>query len=162
MSDSLSTDPPSIDYPTTGSASIRVEADPATVYAHLTDLELLPQLSPENQRCEFLGDASTIDVGVTFRGYNKSGDYEWHADCVVTTARPGHCFEFSVPPKFEHATTWRYDIQADGTGSIVTESFDAPLLAMPEVYPGKIDGRCENLENACRTTLENLKAALES
>lgn len=147
-------------FPTTGSASVTVSATPAEVYAHLTNLAKLPELSPENVRCEFLDGAESIEVGVRFRGYNKAGDYEWHADCVVTEANPGQSFAFEVPPGFEHATTWRYDLAATEDGTVVTESFDAPLLALPDIYPGKIDGRCAQLTEACETTLANLKAAL--
>ncbi|MEZ5340433.1 MAG: hypothetical protein R2706_03005 [Acidimicrobiales bacterium] len=45
-----------------------------------------------------------------------------------------------MPPRFEHATTWSHSVEADGDGCIVTETFDAPMLAMPDVYPGKIEG----------------------
>lgn len=150
------------DFPTTGSASVRIDASPDVVYAFLTDLDRLPTLSPENVRCEYLGDASSIEVGTRFRGHNKAGDYEWHADCEVTVANPNAAFTYLVPPDFEHATTWSYEIQADGAGSIVTERFDAPLLALPDIYPGRIEGRCENLTKACETTMSNLKSALES
>lgn len=150
------------EYPTTGSASIAIAASSDAAYAYLTDLATLPELSPENVRCEFLDGAEAIAVGTRFRGHNKAGDYEWHADCVVTVAEPGQTFEFTVPPNFEHATTWRYEIAADGDGCVVTESFDAPLLAMPDIYPGRIEGRCEMLQGACEKTLANLKAALEA
>ena len=147
------------DLPTTGSATVDVNASAQDVYALLTDLERLPTLSPENQRCEFLADATGIDVGVRFRGHNKSGDYEWHADCEVTVADTGKAFAYIVPPDFEHTTTWGYDIESTGPDTCkVTEWFDAPMLALPDVYPGTIDGRCENLEKACRTTMENLRA----
>jgi hypothetical protein len=43
----------------------------------------------------------------------------------------------------------------------VTESFDAPMLALPDVYPGRIEGRRDNLAGACEITLANLKAAVE-
>jgi hypothetical protein len=146
---------------TRGRASIRVEASPDAVYAHLTDLTRLPLLSPENVRCEFLDGHESIAVGARFRGHNKSGDYEWHADCEVTVADPGRAFAFEVPPGYEHATTWRYEIEPEGDASIVTESFHAPLLALPDVYPGRIEGRRDNLEKACRVTLDNLRAAFE-
>jgi len=153
------TDSPATELPTTGSASVHVAATTDEVYAFLTDLEKLPTLSPENQRCEFLGEAKEIAVGVRFRGHNKSGDYEWHADCEVTVAKPGKAFAYIVPPDFEHTTTWGYDIERTGEGSCkVTEWFDAPMLAMPDVYPGKIDGRCANLEKACETTMKNLQS----
>ena len=66
-----------------------------------------------------------------------------------------------MPPDFEHATTWSYSIEPDGDGCSVTESFHAPLLEHPQIYPGRIEGRRDNLERACETTMANLKAALE-
>ncbi len=147
--------------PVHGSATVRIEASPDAVFALLTDLEQLAELSPENQRCELLEGSSEVAVGSRFRGYNRAGDYEWHADCEVTVFEPGRRFVYVVPPGFEHATEWSYTIEPDGDGSTVTEAFHAPLLALPEIYPGKIDGRRDNLEQACRTTMANLKSALE-
>jgi uncharacterized protein YndB with AHSA1/START domain len=144
-----------------GSATVRVAASPAAVFALLTDLEELPKLSPENQRCEFLGGSSELGVGVRFRGTNRAGDYEWHADCEVTVFEPDRRFVYVVPPEFEHATEWSYTIEPDGAGCVVTEAFHAPLLGLPDVYPGKIEGRRDNLEKACRTTMANLKSTLE-
>lgn len=152
--------------PTRGSASIEVDATPDQVFALLTDLDVLPTFSPENQRCELLAGSTAIGVGARFRGYNKAGDYEWHADCEVTVHDPGREFAYVVPPDFEHATTWRYTIESTGDAAtprcVVTESFDAPLLALPEIYPGRIEGRHANLEKACAITLANLEAALEN
>ncbi len=144
-----------------GSASVHVTASPAAVFAYLTDLERLPGLSPENQRCEFLDGSSQIEVGARFRGHNKAGDYEWHADCEVTVYEPDRAFAYVVPPDFEAATVWSYTItpEADANSCTVTESFHAPLLAMPKVYPGKIEGRRDNLERACEATMANLRDA---
>jgi len=44
---------------------------------------------------------------------------------------------------------------------VVTESFNAPLLEHPEIYPAEIEGRRDQLQQGCETTLANLKAALE-
>ncbi len=150
--------------PLHGSASVHVEASPAEVFALLTDLERLPALSPENVRCEFLEGSSTIEVGARFRGHNRAGDYEWHADCVVTELDPDRRFAYEVPPAYEHATTWAYTVEpdTDGAGCTVTETFHAPLLGLPDVYPGRIEGRRDNLERACASTMANLKSALES
>ena len=157
------TEPSATDFPTKGSATVVVNASAEDVYAFLTDLDRLPTLSPENQRCEYLADATAIDVGVRFRGHNKKGDYEWHADCEVTVADSGKAFAYIVPPDFKHTTTWGYDIESTGPDTCnVTEWFDAPMLALPDVYPGRIEGRCENLENACKATMENLRSAFAS
>ncbi|MGB0114918.1 MAG: hypothetical protein WBP59_16990, partial [Ilumatobacteraceae bacterium] len=84
-----------------------------------------------------------------------------HADCEVTVYEPDREFAYAVPPKFHAATTWTYTITPDenGDGCTVTESFHAPMLAMPDVYPGKIEGRRDNLEQACETTMANLREA---
>jgi len=147
---------------TSGSVRVRVAAPPEAAFAALTDLDVLPTFSPENQRCEFLDGATEMAVGTRFRGHNKAGDYEWHADCVVTELEQGRSFEYQVPPDFELTTTWRYEIEPDGDGCVVTESFDAPMLARPDVYPGPIEGRRDHLEQGCRITMSNLKAALEA
>ncbi|WP_394939743.1 SRPBCC family protein [uncultured Ilumatobacter sp.] len=145
---------------TNGSATVDVYASAADVYTFLTDLERLPTLSPENERCEFLGDATSIAVGARFRGHNRAKDYTWHADCEVTVADPGRGFAYEVPPAFEHTTTWSYTIEPTGPSSCrVTESFDAPMLALPDVYPGKIEGRRDNLERGCQITMQNLQSA---
>ena len=81
---------------TNGSATVDVYASAADVYTFLTDLERLPTLSPENERCEFLGDATSIAVGTRFRGHNRAKDYTWHADCEVTVADPGRGFAYEV------------------------------------------------------------------
>jgi uncharacterized protein YndB with AHSA1/START domain len=147
--------------PVHGSATVRIDASPDEVFALLTDLDELPKLSPENQRCEFLEGSSEVAVGARFRGTNRAGDYEWHADCEVTVFEPGRRFVYLVPPGFEHATEWSYTIEPDADGSIVTEAFHAPLLGLPDIYPGKIEGRRDNLEKACQITMANLKSALE-
>ena len=162
MTDSDTSDIDTSDIEATrGGACVHVPASPADVFAFLTDLERLPGLSPENQRCEFLEGSSRVEVGARFRGHNRAGDYEWHADCEVTVYEPDREFAYVVPPDFAAATVWSYTIapDTDGDGCTVTETFDAPLLGMPEVYPGKIEGRRDNLERACETTMANLRNA---
>lgn len=150
------------DSPTRGSASVRIDAPAEAAFAHLTDLTKLPELSPENVRCELLEPSVRLEVGARFRGHNKARNYEWHADCVVTEFTPGRSFAYEVPPDFEYATVWSYLVEPDGDGCVVTESFDAPLLEHPEIYPAEIAGRRDQLQQGCETTLANLKAALEN
>ena len=150
------------EWPTTGSASIRIAATPQAAYDYVTDLTTLPTLSPENQRCEFIEGWTEITEGALFRGHNENGGYEWSADCRVLEAQPGRVFSFVVPPEWKYATTWTYRFEPDGDGVMVTESFDSPMLGSPDIYPGKLEGRCEQLRAALATTLDNLKTALES
>ncbi|MGY9075281.1 MAG: SRPBCC family protein [Acidimicrobiales bacterium] len=149
------------EYPTTGSATLRIDASPQAAYDFVTDLDRAPSLSPENQSCVFTDESTEVVEGATFTGTNKAGDYEWTAECRVLSAVAAQEFSFKVPPEWEYATTWKYTFEADGDGVVVTESFDSPMLGDPEIYPGKIDGRCAQLTAACATTLDNLKTVLE-
>ena len=157
----MSEDADTTEWPTTGSASIHINASPEAAYDFVTDLDKLPTLSPENQRCEFIEGSTEIAEGALFRGHNENGGYEWSAECrVVTADRPSE-FSFVVPPKWKYATTWTYRFEPDGDGVLVTESFDSPMLGDPDIYPGKIEGRCDQLRAGITATLENLKVALE-
>ena len=108
------------EWPTTGSASIRIAASPEAAYDYVTDLATLPTLSPENQRCEFIEGSTEIVEGALFRGFNENGGYEWSAECRVLEAERGRVFSFLVPPAWEYATTWTYRFEPDDDGLLET------------------------------------------
>lgn len=144
---------------TTGSTSIDIDATPEAVYAVLTDLSRISELSPECYKAEWEGDAAAATVGAEFRGYNRNGKNEWDAGCVVVAADPGKEWAFEVPAPDGRNTLWRYVIEADGSGSRVTESFDAPIL--DGEFFQKVNRHDLLLANIAKT-LENLKAAAEA
>ncbi len=59
-------------------------------------------------------------------------------------------------------THWRFDFapSADGTGTTLTESFDAPRINLAGA-PSNFEGRYEMLIAGMTTTLGNIKAAAE-
>lgn len=144
---------------TTGSASIEIEASPDAVYAVLSDLSRISELSPECYKAEWEDGTTGPAVGAKFRGYNRNGAMEWDAGCVLAVADPGREWAFDVPADDGRKTTWRYVIEARGDGSTVTESFDAPIL--DGEFFQKMNRHDLLLANIA-TTLENLKAAAES
>jgi hypothetical protein len=80
--------------------------------------------------------------------------------CEITACEPGKVFEFIAPRGNDVVTRWRYEFTADGGGTTVTESFDAPLINVPGTG-ANFEGRYEMLCAACDTTLTNIKAAAE-
>jgi hypothetical protein len=144
---------------TTGNAHIDIEAGPDEVYAILTDLSRISELSPECYKAEWEGDSAEPVVGATFRGYNRNGDREWDAGCVVVAAEPGKEWAFEVPANDGRSTTWRYAIEPTESGCRVTESFDSPIL--DSEFFQKIN-RHDLLLNNIAQTLDNLKAVLEA
>jgi hypothetical protein len=74
-------------------------------------------------------------------------------------ADQGKEWAFEVPAPDGRKTTWRYLIEANGSGSRVTESFDSPIL--DGEYFQKIN-RHELLLANIATTLDNLKTVAEA
>ncbi len=144
---------------TAGTASIEIEASPESVYAILTDLSRISELSPECYSAEWEGDATGPVVGAKFRGYNRFREHEWDAGCVVVAADPGREWAFHVPSEDGRGTTWRYEIEPIEGGSRVTESFDSPILDGESFQ--KMNRHDWLLKNIART-LDNLKAAAEA
>lgn len=88
--------------------------------------------------------------GAKFRRYNKA---RLHVARGLRSHRVRARASIHVPGaglSYQHATTWSHSIEADGDGCVVTESFHAPVLATPDVYPGKIEGRRDNLERGSK------------
>jgi hypothetical protein len=129
------------------------------VYAILTDLSRISELSPECYKAEWEGDSTGPAMGATFRGYNRNGDQEWDAGCVVVAAEPGKEWAFEVPANDGRSTTWRYTIEPTESGCRVTESFDSPIL--DGEFFQKINRHDLLLKNIART-LDNLKAVVEA
>ena len=144
---------------TTGDTSIDIEATPEAVYAILTDLTRISELSPECYKAEWEGDATEAAVGAKFRGYNDNGGRKWDAGCVVVAADPGKEWSFEVPGDDGRSTVWRYQIQATGSGCRVTESFDSPIL--DGEFFQKINRHQLLLDNIAQS-LANLKAVAEA
>jgi len=55
---------------------------------------------------------------------------------------------------------WRFEFASAGSGTRLTESFDAPLINVAG-SPANFEGRFEMLAEAIRTTVANIRAAAE-
>jgi len=148
------------DYPEQGSASIEIDAAPEVVWALIADITRMGEWSPECRRAEWEAGATQPAVGARFRGYNRAGEYEWDAPCIVVECEPGKVFAFDVPPDAPELTRWRFELVPAGSGTMLTESFDAPMINM-EGQPSNFDGRYEMLVKAINKTIANIKAAAE-
>ena len=144
---------------TAGATSIDIEASPEIVYAILTDLTRISELSPECYKAEWEDGSTSAVVGAKFRGYNQNGNHKWDQGCVVVAADPGKEWAFDVPADDGRATTWRYEMKPTDNGCRVTESFDSPIL--DGEFFQKVNRHKILLENIDRT-LSNLKAAAEA
>ena len=144
-----------------------VEASPEDVYDLVADVTRTPQLSPEIAACEWLDGATGPAVGARFRARNSTGrGPDWHNTPVVTVADRGREFAFSRSEKGAGTIVWRYRLEPQGTGTLVTESYEVtrPVslfgwFVISVIYGNK--DRRSDLRRGMTTTLERVAAILE-
>lgn len=148
-------------FPEHSSASTEISAPPEVVWNLVADITRMGEWSPECVRAEWRDGATGPAVGAHFHGYNRADTFEWDAPCVVTECDPGKLFAFCVPRDEANATRWRFELVPNGTGTMLTESFDAPLLNV-EGARSNFEGRFEMLAEGIKKTIANIKEAAEA
>jgi uncharacterized protein YndB with AHSA1/START domain len=147
------------------SVTVHMAAPAEKIWDLLSDVTKIGRYSPETFEGEWLDGATGPAVGAKFRGHvkrNGKGPIYW-TTCVVTAAEPGKSFAFGVGPEGKPLNVWSYALVPNGDGTDVTESFRlSPTLPL-RVY-WKLFGwsRGKTNRNGMRTTLERVKAELES
>ena len=148
-------------YPESSSASVDIDAPPEIVWNLVADITRMGEWSPECYRAEWENGADAPAVGAHFHGYNRAGTFEWDAPCIVTECEPGKVFAFGVPRDSSLVNNWRFELAANGSGTTLTESFEAPLINV-DGSPANFEGRFEMLAGAIEKTIGNIKAAAEA
>ncbi|HLI73323.1 MAG TPA: SRPBCC family protein [Acidimicrobiales bacterium] len=148
-----------------GSVTVHIDAPPDQVWELVSDVTKIGRYSPETFEAEWLDGATGPAVGVRFRGHvkrNQKGPVYW-TTCTVLASEPGREFAFGVGPKDKPLNVWRYQLEAAGGGTDITESFqlaDTPLLRLYWACLGWARGRTNR--NGMLATLQRVKADAES
>jgi hypothetical protein len=151
--------------PASVEASVDIAADPAAVYAMITDLPTLATLGEEVDEMEWRkGSAAT--PGATFKGRNRNGGRKWTTSCTVTDAEQGRAFAFDVKTfGVVPVSHWRYDLTPTDNGCTVIErTWDRRpgwIRKPAELSTGVRDRDGANAEHI-KLTLQRLKAKAES
>jgi len=151
------------------SVSLHMQADPDTIYAIVSDVTRMPELSPEIIECKWLDGATGPAVGARFVGRNKMATPHrpsFTNKPVVTVADPGRTFEFSRTEPFGGTVVWRYELAPEGDGTLVTESYTVtkPIKRIGWFIIGTLFGckdRRADLHAGMGQTLERLRQVTE-
>lgn len=138
-----------------------VPAPPEIVFALVTDVVAMADLSPETVSVRWLeGDAAT--VGSRFKGRNRLGLTAWSTVATVTAVDPGRSFSFATGGPSR--STWTYDVEPTAGGTRITESVTkqddqiAPIRLLQRL--AGVRDRRAHLRAGMATTLERLAAAV--
>jgi carbon monoxide dehydrogenase subunit G len=148
------------------SVTVHMDAPPDVVWELVSDVTRIGEFSPETFEAEWLKGATGPAVGVKFRGHvkrNGIGPIYWTV-CRIIACEPGREFTFTVlGPGGMDVNTWRYQLEPNGNGTDVTESFKLAGALPVRIYwllAGWTRGKT-NRENML-TTLNRIKDVVEA
>jgi uncharacterized protein YndB with AHSA1/START domain len=144
----------------------RVIAAPAgAVWALVADVTRMCEFSPENTRCDWLGNTKEPVVGAKFRGTNENGKKKWNTVATIVDAQPGRSFAFEVKAGPLGVARWAYRFDpTDSGGCRVTETWIDRRGFIVRTLGGPVSGvkdRADHNRAGMETTLERLAAAAE-
>jgi hypothetical protein len=115
-----------------GAAEVWIGVAPYVAYAAVSDLTRMGEWSPENRGGEWL-NGTPGRVGATFLGHNERDGGTWETTATVIEAQPPERFAFRIATAGEeHGTDWRFELRADGEGTVVVESFTWDWTPLPD------------------------------
>jgi hypothetical protein len=153
---------------TTDSASRYIEATPEALYTLISDVTRTPEYSPEVVKCTWIKGATGPAVGARFKAINHAGRVpDWPNKPIVTVTEPGRLFAFERTEVGGGTIEWRYVFEAQGTGTLVTESYtvlknvNALGWFIIDTLAGLKD-RQTDLQTGMTISLERIAAIVES
>ena len=158
------------------SDSITINRPPDDVYAIVSDVTRVGELSPVCKASTWDDASKAGTEGAWFTGTNAIGeDITWDTHCQVVAAKPGQEFAFVNHGREGdmELVRWGYLFEPDGDGTKVTESWkvlpDYPTMVRghaPDMDDGdvkaRIDGMAQMARDGIKETLANLKRVAES
>lgn len=145
--------------------SVIVNADPAEVYAAVTDVHRMARLSPE---CFATWVWSKRDGRPhRFVGFNRSGPFVWFTTCRVVTADERREFAYDVTTFGMPVARWAYRVATVPGGTELTEQWldrrGRGSRVMARIFTGGVaKRRPEANREGIHTTLTRLKGELET
>ncbi|OFJ53325.1 SRPBCC family protein [Mycolicibacterium grossiae] len=142
-------------------AEIDIAAPPATVWALVSDLRLMPRWSPQ---CRYTKVFGPLRQGAKFVNVNRRGRLFWPTTSQITEFVPEQKVAFRVN---ENNTVWSYELEATPTGTRLVESRHAEngVKAVSNVLVNAVMGGVPSFENellqGMNDSLTKIKAAAE-
>lgn len=153
---------------TSDTASRYIDASPDALYALVSDVTRTPEYSPEVVKCTWINGATGPAVGARFKAINHAGRVpDWPNKPVVTVAEPGRMFAFERTEVGGGTIEWRYLLEPQGTGTLVTESYTVLKKVntlgwfIIDTLAGLKDRRSD-LQTGMTTSLERIAAIVEN
>jgi uncharacterized protein YndB with AHSA1/START domain len=142
-------------------AHIDIDAPVTKVWSLVSDLNRMPQWSPQ---CRLMKALGPVRQGTMTINLNRRGRLFWPTTSVVTEVIPEKKFAFRVP--INH-TIWSYELEPTETGTRLTETRHAEngVTAFSNMSVNALMGGVPSFERelveGMNATLSRIKAAAE-
>jgi len=139
-----------------------IPAEPARLYALVSDLPRMGEWSPENDGGRWIKGAAGPTVGARFEGSNSHGTKSWTTTVEIDEADPARAFTFRSFVGPIKVARWRYQFDSVEGGTRVTETWDDQRNWLAKRIGGMASGvadRAAHNRSGMETTLDNLAAA---
>jgi hypothetical protein len=154
------------------SGSIGVGRPASYVYAIVSDVTRMGELSPVCTSCTWDDASQAGEEGAWFTGRNAIGTFTWDTRCEVISAVPDRNFTFvnCGPEGKAQLVRWGYELEDHGGETTVTETWQV-LPAYPDFVTAddpnadvatRLDGMATMAAEGIRDTLANLKRIAEA
>lgn len=143
-------------------AEIEINAPVAKVWGLISDLNRMPQWSPQCRKMKALGP---VRPGTRTLNLNRRGLLFWPTTSTITEVIPERKLAFRID--INHSV-WTYELEPTPTGTRVTESrraengVTAVSTAATKAALGGVDSFEQELVDGMNLSLARIKAAAES
>ncbi len=148
---------------------VDIGARPREVWPLISDINMAARFSSEFQGAEWGGAGR--ELGATFTGHNKAGDFEWDVECHITDFADGRVFEWSTTDPADPGAVWRFETSELGLDTRLRFSMrigtsNNRTVSMVNDEPAReaaiINGRRKQLKTNMQATVEGIRAAVEA
>jgi ligand-binding SRPBCC domain-containing protein len=149
-----------------------IEAPPERVWRMVSDIFLMPELSPELQEVAWLdGGLGDPARGRRFTGRSAHPAMgEWDTVSTVIQCDPPRCFAWAVGDPAHPGATWRFTLKPEGEGTRLEQWYqmgparsglNVAIDAMPDKEAKIVFVRLREHETAMRHNLKTIKDRAE-
>ncbi|OBF62971.1 cyclase [Mycobacterium sp. 852002-51971_SCH5477799-a] len=152
-------------------ASTWIDADPARVWALVSDIALMPAFSDELKAVEWAEGSEGPRVGARFIGHNEHDAFgQWSSTSQIVACDQPHEFAWAVGQPDDPAAMWRFRLVPRDGGTLLNywmqmgpgrSGLSVALEAMPDKEQKIVFVRLREFEGAIGKTLAAIKRLAE-
>lgn len=150
----------------------RINASPERVWALVSDIELMPKLSPELCSVAWLDGVDGAAPGARFVGRNRHKALgEWETTSHVVRFEPPRVFSWAVGDPEHPTATWRFTVEPAGDGTLLRQwmqmgpapsGLSLAIERNPEKEQKIVFVRLRELEGNMSAALEEIRKLAEA